>query len=572
MKPRSGICRLKSLVLGMAAVFVVGAPATYAAHFVEVSGPTAPFEMDGNALKEALSTQDDWDDFSGASATSEHVPTTDPAPQSIFTQGGSKDIRDIDAWRHTSGSVPDKDDITNGAALAYLVDPGDGPAQEIIVVGGDRFSNDGDSDIGVWLFVNSVSMTANAFSGVHSEQDVLIQLSMAGNDDVNIRVYEWEAACKKAASNSPGEGDCAAPNIKLIKIATDAKCDPTGASNQTVCGITNTVGGIDSAWPYEAKPNISLGSDVYPERTFAEMAINIPAIFGSNRCFASYLLETGSSTSFSSQLKDFILDGFPLCEVSLTKSCPDNGTYDSNLGGIPLDWTATVTNTGFATVPEVTIYDDNCGLGPEASETFYNVAAGDDVTLEGTCLVTTADLESGDPIVNTAWADAGEFPVNLGGCPLPDTENGTCSDMCDFSATPELEATKNCVTRLEVVGGKVVVRVDFNGTITNPEDGEDSFNEPLVDLSGSDNKFGALTFKDCSTDVSTTRIEVGETLCFEGSYFPDDAGNGCPSDAQFMDMVQVDATGEISGDELEMPATASATCKLCPPEGCEDLP
>ncbi len=572
MKPKTGICRLRSLLFGTAAVCCVSAPAVFAAS-VEVSGPTAPFEMDGNALQDGA--QDDWDNYPGASATSEAVPTPDPAPQSIFTQGGSKDIRDISQWKHTSGSVPDKDDITNGAALAYLVDPGNGdPEEEIIVVGGDRYSNDGDSDIGVWLFVNPVSLTGNAFDGVHSEEDVLIQLSMQGNDAVNIHVYEWEAACKKAASNNPGEGDCAAPNILLVKIAENAKCDPSGLSDQFVCAITNVSGGVGSAWPYEAKPNISLGSDIYPERTFAEMAINIPAIFGSNRCFASYLLETGSSTSFSSQLKDFILDGFPLCEVSLTKTCPKNGVFDPNEGGIPLDWTATVTNTGFATVPYVTIYDDNCGLGPTASDTYYNVAAGDDVTLEGTCVVTPADLESGDPIVNTAWADAGDFPVNLTSCPDPDTENGTCSDLCDFSATPDLIADKNCVTRLEVVGENVVVRVDFNGTITNPTDPNDAdaFPEPLVELSGSDNKYGALTFMDCLTDEVRTRIEVGETLCFEGSYFPGETNSTCPSDANFSDMVQVDAVGELSGDELLMPATASASCKLCPEGGCEDLP
>src|SRR5215813_13987406 len=49
---------------------------------------------------------------------------TDPAGVTIFTQGGSKDINDISQWSYTSGSVPDKDELTHAMVAAYNVNTG----------------------------------------------------------------------------------------------------------------------------------------------------------------------------------------------------------------------------------------------------------------------------------------------------------------------------------------------------------------------------------------------------------------------------------------------------------------
>ena len=76
------------------------------------------FELDADAL-DGPEPGDDWDRVllgdGGAAVDTTGVlsdrPLEGPDP-SIFTQGGSKDVRDIDQWRYTSGSSPDNDQQT----------------------------------------------------------------------------------------------------------------------------------------------------------------------------------------------------------------------------------------------------------------------------------------------------------------------------------------------------------------------------------------------------------------------------------------------------------------------------
>jgi hypothetical protein len=79
--------------------------------------PPGLFELDGNTQDDGLVAGDDWDGLPGSSVAFTGI-LADPAPLTIFTQGGSKDINDITEWRHTDGNVPDKDDITNAYAAA----------------------------------------------------------------------------------------------------------------------------------------------------------------------------------------------------------------------------------------------------------------------------------------------------------------------------------------------------------------------------------------------------------------------------------------------------------------------
>ena len=76
------------------------------------------FELDRNAVNDPATPGDDWDDVynhttsASASATSFDA---DAPGTTIFTTGGSKDDLDTTNWRHTGGSVPDKDELTNAA-------------------------------------------------------------------------------------------------------------------------------------------------------------------------------------------------------------------------------------------------------------------------------------------------------------------------------------------------------------------------------------------------------------------------------------------------------------------------
>ncbi len=97
------------------------------------------------------SSRKDWSTVSSGSRFIFTGVLTDPAPQSIYTTGGSKDTNDISKWRHRDGSVPDKDDLTH--AHAFGKQYGD---DLYVYFGTDRFSNDGDAAIGFWFFQDDV--------------------------------------------------------------------------------------------------------------------------------------------------------------------------------------------------------------------------------------------------------------------------------------------------------------------------------------------------------------------------------------------------------------------------------
>src|SRR5262249_37055252 len=96
------------------------------------------FELDKNAINATAVPGDDWNNVlcpsAGCPSPTPMPPVpgpgggslantgviVDPAGTTIFTTGGSKDDLDIPNWRHTSGSVPDKDEITNAYAANYF--------------------------------------------------------------------------------------------------------------------------------------------------------------------------------------------------------------------------------------------------------------------------------------------------------------------------------------------------------------------------------------------------------------------------------------------------------------------
>ena len=95
--------------------------------------------------------------------------------RTIFWKGGSKDIRDVTQWEWTSGAVPDKDEISHAGAAAYKVN-----SDLIMYIFADRFSNDGDAEMGAWFFQDAVDTVENpnrpgqgSFSGRHKNGDIL---------------------------------------------------------------------------------------------------------------------------------------------------------------------------------------------------------------------------------------------------------------------------------------------------------------------------------------------------------------------------------------------------------------
>ena len=92
----------------------------------------------------------------GATAISDLI--TDLSPKSIFRGGGSKDEKDMTAWKWTDGAVPDKDDLIQAFAALYTPTSGPSAGSKLLYFGANRLSVDGDAQIGFWFFQTSVAI------------------------------------------------------------------------------------------------------------------------------------------------------------------------------------------------------------------------------------------------------------------------------------------------------------------------------------------------------------------------------------------------------------------------------
>src|SRR5215510_3682075 len=120
------------------------------------------FELDGNTQDNPAFPGLDWESAFPPGTPLTANPIQDPAPQTIFTTGGSKDINDLSQWRHKSGSVPDKDNITQAMATALPLPGSDGTA---IYFTAARFDNSGDAQMGFWFFQQTVTPQTNGTFG-----------------------------------------------------------------------------------------------------------------------------------------------------------------------------------------------------------------------------------------------------------------------------------------------------------------------------------------------------------------------------------------------------------------------
>ena len=258
------------------------------------------FELDKNAVDDA-SPLDDWQTLNNGGghaiattldANGNPVEIPDLGGQTIFTTGGSKDDLDISNWRHSAGSSPPKDEITNAYAAAYQ-----SGSDTYIVFGADRFAQNGDSVIGFWFFQNAVSAIttgpdAGKFSGVHKNGDILILSDFTqGGGEVTIRVFEW---------NSPG----GAIDGTLDQVGTGFGC----AANPLLCAEVNDAP-TPSPWSYTPSKG---PANIFPKGGFFEGGVNLTQLGISNVCFASFLAETRSSQSTDATLKDFVTGTFTL--------------------------------------------------------------------------------------------------------------------------------------------------------------------------------------------------------------------------------------------------------------------
>ena len=524
------------------AALVAGLTST-AGVFAVDGNPPGLFELDGNTLDSA-DPGDDWDSIhlgtqAGTPAASTGI-LADPAPLTIYTQGGSKDINDVTDWRYKDGSVPDKDDITNAYATAY-VNPSDvvhngqvvhAAGDQMIYFGLDRFANSGDAFAVFWFFQDDVGLGPNgSFNGQHVGRNgdergdllILVEYPQGSNATPEIKVYEWDPL--------DADHDNVASNLDQLLSSSDAKCD--GSGDKLACAITN-IANLPGApeWPYVNKD----GYAGIPLESFFEGGLNVTKLLGGNvPCFSSFLAETRSSRSETAQLKDFVLGDFNLCALEVTKQC--TAALDAEGDGVAVDFNGTVTNSGGLALDDVTVTDDK-GTPDDSA---------DDVVVFGPVTLQPGESQPYTGSYNTTAIPATDT-VTAAGHRNGTAISATAEASCSPDLNPALVVTKQCAANINPDGTGIDVL--FNGTVTN------TGNAALEDVTVVDDNGTPGVPGDDITVLGPISLAPGASSPYSGGF--------SASGSNSTDHVSATAKVALTEDVLQANAEASCAADVLP--------
>jgi hypothetical protein len=449
---------------------------------------TGAFELDGNAVNQAAAG-DDWDNVchqaaptecptgsntTGATAVSFIDTTANPI---IFTTGGSKDPEDPqDSWLwKPSDTIPDKDTILHAFAAKYSLTPSATtcpvPAGttscDVIFFGSDRFTNDGDAQLGFWFFKNAVTRNdpgattgTHGFTGHHADGDLLVISDFSnGGTTSTIKVYFWDHLCgsDNTAANkiyqNAAVNQCGANNLRLKLSSEFANCG-TSAATAAACGIVNPHLATDAAhetapWPFVDKK----GNDgIYDQGELYEAGINLSALGLGGTCFSSFEAESRASTAPTATLKALAIGGFGACTSGLvtTPSPGKNGSVAIGSNGtVSVTDSAALNITGAASWTG-TLKFFFCGplsSGSCDGTTNVGVQVGSDRTVTNA----TAQPFVSDAKVISAANAAGEYycwraTFTSGTTGVPNASDGSSTEC--FTVTP---LTPTITTQLKKV-------------------------------------------------------------------------------------------------------------------------
>jgi len=523
------------------------------------------FELDGNAADGTADLPDDWQTLNGGRAVVTTGGTNgiinDPAGATIFTGGGSKDIYDIPKWSGKSGSVPDKDEITNTYAGAYRIAtavPPDVqvgvPGDLVLYAGLDRFDTSGDANVGFWFFQNNVSYNAatGKFSGTHSIGDLLVVASFSGGGKVGqLFVYEWNGTTIVQVANVPN-ADCS------VAHPLDQPC---GRSNNEV---------IQLSWPYVAKNPVAGPANRAPPGSFVEVGVNLSrlssAIGITLPCFSSFLAETRSSTADNSVLKDFAGPvPLPVCSIAINKSC-GQGTALFSPTRIQWPFSGTVTNNGAGTLYDLEVTDSGVDQVLDTADDFKvlplagsSLAPGASIGYSGSFITPGT---TPNPSINITKVVAAVVP----GGPKAIMKTSNVATCLPVVLDPNLSVTKQCSTTIDLVNNQLVVGVNVTGQVCNTGTA-DLTNVRVTNNEGA----SAATTLIFGPDVLPAQSGPASCKTFTQHYRPSainagtvtSAGTGMyvPTGAEFADTVTASGTSNFDGRSASN--TATATCPLC---------
>lgn len=554
------ISRMLAILTISTLTFLVPAPA--------LAVDTGIFELDANALDQSAGT-DDWESFFVTPSTAHTTRSTgivsDSSP-AVF-RNGSKDIDDISAWRYDLGSSPPKDDMLHAYATAYSVDSptitvsGASDGDLVVYFGADRVSFNGTASLGFWFFKNPVERDdtrkrfINPVTGqlaTHANGDTLVAFEYTnGGAITTVKVFEW----LNGALIDKGSIGTAATTTPGVYCNTAAG----GAPADSICGATNP-GGISLPW----NGSVNAGQ-------FFEGGINLSKVIGGDACFASFMATSRSSSTSTAALKNFIIHSFPVCSVSVTKTCASPQLLGSS---IRYSITGKVLNDGGGALQSLSLSDnpplDANSLGfftcdvngqPTATATASApLAVGAAVCYRAT--ITSSSNGPSDTITATASTGTGS---------VSDSAGATCPQL---QVNTGMTVTKACDVDLVQQNSQLVLKVNYGGSVCNTSDVALN-NVKVCETHGVSIPAGQTP---CTVsprkEFSIGTMAAGACANYQSygtaNYFPADADVGSLTQPEISPVQFRDQVGAVGTPPaiLSLPAVsaipAEAQCGLCP--------
>src|SRR3954447_15161334 len=265
---------------------------------------TGVFELDGNVVHNAATTPPyDWTNLFGA--TGNQLVTPDPvngpllasvfvddtdAIDTTYFAGGTKIDDPIHNMACGGPAANDKTslDFVYAANVHVPVGAPDDAGHDVLYLGLEKQAagNGGDNAFGFWLFKdNTVGCSGSgSFSGAHTDGDLFIDgLFANGGGASNIEVFRWN-------------GNDITGSLGSTPVATGNVCGVV-ATNDQQCAIAND--GTIASGPWRSSPTMA-------KNTFVEAGIDLTTLLGAQGgCFSTFLVDSQSSQSTSSQPKDY---------------------------------------------------------------------------------------------------------------------------------------------------------------------------------------------------------------------------------------------------------------------------
>lgn len=276
--------------------------------------------------------------------------------------GSNKNDHPISTYQWKSGSVPPKDDVSNG--YFYAVEGTTTPYTNHLMISGgfERISNNGDSHIDIEFNQDKIGLSDGneytvtnpwepasgdapptcdqgetcTFTGERTTGDILVSMDFEkGGDFGSLIIYKWDGDAGEwtIAATTGGEG-----------CSSDGK----------VCAFNNNDDIAPGNWPtFDKNGNLLTSGMKLPRNAFTEGIMDVTALLEGTGidvpCISSVTVKTRSSTSFTATLKDFVLGAFDLCKASVATDIYTDSNVKVTYGKVPKGTTvydkATVTAT-----------------------------------------------------------------------------------------------------------------------------------------------------------------------------------------------------------------------------------